>query len=124
ALRSFAKIDEARRVDLIHDLLATRLDAILGADSPRALFLTALSRLAIQWMRRRDAEVHESLAVQVDTVDRDPAHGIDARRALEKLGPREARVLFAVATGEDRDEIARVHGTSRQNVDQIVSRAR
>lgn len=124
ALRTFSKIDEERRADLIHDLLATRLDAILAADSPRALFVTALIRLAIQWIRRKDAEVREGPAVHVDGIDRDPAYGIDVRRALEKLGPREARVLLAVAIGEDRDEIARVHGTSRQNVDQIVSRAR
>lgn len=124
ALRSFSKIDEERRADLIHDLLATRLDAILAADSPRALFLTALSRLAIQWIRRKDAEVHESPAAQAEGIDRDPGHAIDVRRALAKLGARDARVLFAVAIGEDRDEIARVHGTSRQNVDQIVSRAR
>jgi RNA polymerase sigma factor (sigma-70 family) len=124
ALRSFKKLDAARRVDLVHDLLATRMDAILDAESPRALFMTSLGRLAIQWLRRKDAEVLEPVTPTPDGTDRDPAHRLDLIRTLERLPPRDRQVLLAVAMGEDREEIARVLGTSRENVDQIVSRAR
>ena len=123
ALARFRRIDASRRADLIHDLLVRSLDAILRARSPRAFFVTSLTHLAIQWLRRGDARVLPEPAREV-VDERDAAQGLDLSRVLERLSPRDARIVLAVAMGEDRLEVARAHGVSRDNVDQIVSRAR
>lgn len=123
ALARFRRIDPSRRADLIHELLVRSLGAILRARSPRAFFVTSLTHLAIQWLRRGDARVLPAPAREpVD--ERDAACGLDLGRVLERLSPRDARIVLAVAVGEDRHEVARAHGVSRDNVDQIVSRAR
>jgi len=123
ALAGFARIDPSRRADLIHDLLVRSLDAIVHARSPRAFFITSLTHLAIQWLRRGDARVlPEPAREPVD--ERDAVRGLDLSRVLERLSPRDGKIVLAVAMGEDRHEIARAHGLTRDNVDQIVSRAR
>lgn len=125
ALSRYRSIDAARCADLIHELLTEHLDAILHADSPRAFFLTSLTRRAIQWLRRKDARVAPPLAPDDERgADHDPAHGLDLTRTLERLPKRDARIMVAIAMGEDREEVARIHKTTRENVDQIVSRSR
>jgi DNA-directed RNA polymerase specialized sigma24 family protein len=49
---------------------------------------------------------------------------LDARAELLRLSPRDRAIVVAAALGEEREDIARNLGTSRANVDQIVSRAR
>jgi transcriptional regulator len=51
-------------------------------------------------------------------------YAVDARGALAGMGARERAVLVADACGEAREVIAKAWGTSRANVDQIVSRGR
>lgn len=135
------RLGEDRIVDLVHDLLAAKLEVIVAAKEPRALFCTALQRRAISWLRRGDAAVledrsrdsapHASDASAVAAIDgsvnpEDDRHEflIDAKSALDELPPRERAMVVAVAMGEERESIAREFGTSRANVDQIVSRVR
>jgi DNA-directed RNA polymerase specialized sigma24 family protein len=132
AVGSFRKaLGDERLLDLVHDLLADRLDAILAADHPRALIVVALQRRAISWRRRPDAAVvAEPVGQQDDTYAADVEEGerrafvIDARAHLAALPERERLIMVAVGLGTDREELARELGTSRGNVDQIVNRVR
>jgi DNA-directed RNA polymerase specialized sigma24 family protein len=47
---------------------------------------------------------------------------LDARDALDELSERDRGIVVAAGLGEDREEIAKAFGTSRGNVDKIVSR--
>jgi DNA-directed RNA polymerase specialized sigma24 family protein len=136
-LSSFRRrLGEERIIDLVHDLLAAKVDAIIAAEEPRALFCTALQRRAISWLRRGDAEVvadedATSAADAVTAASSSPASEdsrrgfiLDAKTALDGLPERERAMVVAVALGEERESIARAFGTSRANVDQIVSRVR
>jgi RNA polymerase sigma factor (sigma-70 family) len=131
-LASFRRrLGDDRILDLIHDLLAAKLEAIVMADEPRALFCTALQRRAISWLRRGDAAVVEdpeedSTVASSSEESEDERQGfiLDARNVLSKLPDRERAMVVAVALGEDREAIAKTFGTSRANVDQIVSRVR
>ena len=122
------RLGEERIVDLVHDLMAAKAEAIIKADEPRALFCTALQRRAISWLRRGDAEVVAEVRETADAsaVAEDERQGfiLDARTALDQLPARERAMVVAVALGEERESIAREFGTSRANVDQIVSRVR
>jgi DNA-directed RNA polymerase specialized sigma24 family protein len=126
-LSRFARrLGDDRVLDLVHDLLATQLEAILAAKEPRALFCTALQRRAISWLRRGDADVVEDkpdVAAEHDEPERQ-RFLLDAKAALDGLGARERMMVVAVALGEDREAIAREFQTTRANVDQIVSRVR
>lgn len=122
-LARFRRIDPSRRADLVHELFARSLDAILRAQSPRAFFVRSLRNLAIQWLRRADALVLPD-PVREPIDERDAAQGLDLGRVLGRLSPRDAAIVLAVAMGEERTEIARAHGVTRENVDQIVSRSR
>jgi len=140
-LRSFReRLGEDRLRDLIHDLLASALDAILDAESPRAFFTTSLRRRAIDWIRRPDAAIadHDDPRRENDvradrvtagaaignTTDADHGFVMDARAALAQLSERDRDIVLGVAYGEDRERLAQEHRTTRQNIDQIVSRAR
>lgn len=135
-LASFRRrLGDERILDLIHDLLAVKVEAIVMADEPRALFCTALQRRAISWLRRGDAAVVEYPAEDSATSEGSGNHSgeaeddrrgfiLDARNILSKLPDRERAMVVAVALGEDREAIAKAFGTSRANVDQIVSRVR
>lgn len=124
-----ATLGEERVVDLIHDLLAHRLHEIITADTPRAFFYTSLVNRARSWVRRGAAKVMESSPdssrhASSDGLEEDlRAFVLDARAALACLSARDRSIVVAVAEGEDREEVARTHHTSRANVDQIVSRA-
>ncbi|MEZ4409510.1 MAG: hypothetical protein R3A52_24015 [Polyangiales bacterium] len=123
-------------MDEAHDLLAERMTEILSAESPRAYFATALRRRLIDVERRartrREAprtEATDEAARRVPSPGTESgaervAFVIDARAGVARLTLRERDVLVAVAEGEDRDALARALGTSRANIDQIVSRAR
>ncbi|MFO0735400.1 MAG: hypothetical protein U0270_05955 [Labilithrix sp.] len=121
------RLGDERIVDLVHDLLSTKAEAIVAADEPRALFCTALQRRAISWLRRGDAAVMEagpeSAGGREDEGERQ-RFLLDARAALDGLSERERAMAVAVALGEERETIAREFRTTRANVDQIVSRIR
>lgn len=131
-LKSFrSQLGEDRLRDLIHDLLAERLDVILAADEPRAYFCIALKRKAISWVRRGDAEVAEDLPGSWRGGEADGtleearrAFVMDAREALGRLSARDRGIVVAAGLGSEREEIAREFNTTRANVDQIVSRFR
>lgn len=119
---------EDRILDLIYDLLSEKLAEILNAETPRAFFCVALRRLAIDWRRRGASKVVESppdssRASPSDTTEEDRrAFVLDARNAVDALSERDRGIVVAAALREDREAIAREFGTSRANVDQIVSR--
>ena len=120
---------DAQITDLIHDLLAEKLDAIIAANAPKALFRTALVRRAISWHRRGDAIVAEDVPDMVSEVRNDAesersAFVLDARAALLRLPERDREIVVAVAEGADREDLAVRFGTSRANIDQIVSRTK
>lgn len=124
-----AQFGDAQIIDLIHDLLAEKLDAIIAADTPKALFRTALVRRAISWRRRGDATVAEDVSEAVSEVQNDEererrAFVLDARAALLRLPERDREIVVAVVDGADREDLAARFGTSRANVDQIVSRTK
>lgn len=123
-LRTFRDLDHARKLDLIHDVLASGWNAILTAENPRAWFITALTHRTIGWVRRRGAAVVEASGLEPSPLSEDPAYLIDAWRAFEALSIREQHILLADALGEPRAEIARAFGTTRANIDQIISRSR
>lgn len=130
ALRRFPQDLRAQVDDLVHDILFDKLGAILGATNPRGLFIITVRNAAIDLQRRQGrvdlddgttAERSRSPARSADQV-------VDARREAERvaalLSPREQQIFAAIADGEDRDDIAAALGTSRANIDQLVSRAR
>lgn len=129
-LASFQRsLGEERTLDLVHDLLAEKLQAIIEAETPRAFFCTALQNRARSWVRRGDAKVVESppdssrAAASDRSEEERRAFVLDARDALAALSERDRGIVVAAAIGEDREAIARDFRTSRANVDQIVSRA-
>lgn len=123
------RLGKALVEELVWDLLAAELPAIVGAANPRAYFIRAICNRALSWIRSP-----RSMALPLDDgrvsrtpgagVESDPVFLIDARAALARLPARERDVVTSAALGIDRDEIAAMFGTSRANVDQIVSRVR
>jgi RNA polymerase sigma factor (sigma-70 family) len=130
-LASFRKrFGDALIDDLIHDVLADALDPVLAADNARAFLRVTLWNAARDRVRRKATRVEPEPPVERLEHDK-VADGaelrefvLDARDALAGLCERDRQIVVAVGLGEDREEIATVFGTSRANVDQIVSRAR
>lgn len=130
ALRRFPEGVRVQVDDLVHDLLFEKLASILGATNPRAFFVTAVRNAAIDLQRRERRFVEDGER----SMDREPARDrgaeevvaarAEAARVLALLSPREREIFSAIAAGEDRDEVAVVLGTTRSNIDQLVSRAR
>jgi len=131
ALARFPLDIQGQAEDLVHDLLHEKLDAIVGAHNPRGLFVTAIRRNAIDLQRRDKRLVHED-EDDPATQPPDPSAPVDealasrqeAEQLTATLSPKERQVFAAIAAGEEREDIARALGTSRANIDQIVSRAR
>lgn len=130
ALQSFPTDIRGQTDDLVHDLLHEKLDAILEARNPRGLFITAIRNAAIDLQRRDKKLVREDETLAVERHDEAPAvddllaSRQEAERVTATLSARERQVFAALAAGEERDDIARALGTSRVNIDQIVSRTR
>lgn len=132
-LRSFRQIDDDRKDDLALDTLLVALPALLRADCARAYFATALYRAALSWRRSpraalatADANADEACDAEspLECEARRMEYCLDAQAAFAQLPRRERAVLLADARGCLRDEIAAELGTSRANVDQVISRAR
>lgn len=131
-LRMSRRLSEDQLDDLLHDFLATRLQHVIEGDNPRGLFLVSLVRAARRSLGRRAREVpHERTTVGEVDVGRAPLDPesstslrLDGSALLEAVSARDRDVLFAVALGEEREEIARAHAIGRAAVDQIVSRFR
>jgi RNA polymerase sigma factor (sigma-70 family) len=131
ALKSFPAAVREQVDDLVHDKLHEKLRSIVDAANPRAFFVTAIRNAAIDLLRRqRKLAPQEELDAAPPANDAVPAPDetaslrIEAMRVLATLDDRERQIFGAIAAGEDRDDIAAALGTSRANIDQIVSRAR
>ncbi len=128
-------VDADTVVDLVHEVLSVSWDEILDADSPRALFLVAVNRKAIDRFRKqvRHERVvdHEEAGKQTAAPEAEGRVGASAEldQVLAYLestsSPRDLRVFQAsVMLGETSKAIAEAEGLSPANVDQIVSRTR
>ncbi|MFO0649351.1 MAG: hypothetical protein U0326_24120 [Polyangiales bacterium] len=130
-LRSFRALDRERRVDLAIDTLVAKAEQIIAADRPRAFFRKALHNDAVSWTRSprarvdafpEEAPLHDQGAP--DASEASLIYRLDARRRFHALDTRARDVMLAEAVGETREAIGQAAGTSRANVDQIISRAR
>jgi DNA-directed RNA polymerase specialized sigma24 family protein len=131
SFRRSKRLDDERIADLTGDLLLNDLASIIDATNPQAFFVTCLTNAARSWLRRGDARVAAPGVVggsreasQSATAAPDHALRIDVADFMETLSQRERDVLIGVGNDVDRQVLARLLGTSRANVDQIVSRAR
>ncbi len=131
ALRRFPAAVPEQGDDLVHDKLHEKLRSIVDAANPRAFFVTAIHRAAIDLLRRQkkfapqdelDAAPPANDAVLAP--DEAASLHIEAVRVLAMLDGREQQIFGGIMVGEDRDDIAAALGTSRANIDQIVSRTR
>ncbi|MDP3207705.1 MAG: sigma-70 family RNA polymerase sigma factor [Rhodoglobus sp.] len=140
ALRGMQWVGPSEVEDLVHDKLHAELASLLLATDPRAYFCTIVRRAALDLRRKVQGKRGDGTArrvfVSVDDADfqalpaEDPpvdealARRREAREIVARLSERELQVFAAIMHGEDRDDIAAALGTSRANVDQIVSRTR
>ncbi|MEI8256347.1 MAG: sigma-70 family RNA polymerase sigma factor [Deltaproteobacteria bacterium] len=118
-------VDREAALDLVHDLLSTRLQELLGADNPRALFVVAIKRRALDEIRRRKRRGEETDDEILDVYaapTQSPDFVLDAQKLLATLSPRNRQIVVAAAMGEDRGKIALAWNTSSANVDKIVSK--
>jgi RNA polymerase sigma factor (sigma-70 family) len=125
--------DDAR--DIVADVLVGCLDSIVRAERPAAYFYTVFVRRILDVLSHRAVMRRAEAAIEAEeNLRQRHAHELqpaevsrmvaEAMEALEALTPRERDVLLAVANGMNREDIAARFGTSRDNVDQICSRAR
>jgi DNA-directed RNA polymerase specialized sigma24 family protein len=134
ALASFHGLDTDARGDLVRDVLAAKLREIVAPTTgePRALFLVAVRRRAIDGTRRARVRADGATTLadmdaqrrEMSDAEGDLLLAIDVRRLLATVSRGDHDLLAAVFSGEDRDEVAQRFGTSRANVDQKVSRFR
>jgi len=128
-------IDPDTLVDLIHEVLSVRWELILEADSPRAFFLVAVKRKAIDRFRRqvRHERVGEPGPKDLPTAATLKPESLEAVVQLDQVlaylestsSPRDLRVFQAsTMLGETSKAIASAERLSPANVDQIVSRTR
>lgn len=126
--------------DLLHEVVGnpSKMKKILGATSPRAMYRTIVCNLVIDWVAlaanqldpRDERSTRQNPSGEVPEVggrlgpDQGLCERMDAARFLALCSPRDRDVLLAVQAIEDREEVARQFGTTRANVDQIVSRVR
>lgn len=127
-LARYRDLSLQERQDIVCDKFVTEWPAIVAAVNPRAFFVTAITRAAISTLRRKTTEHKnegelELAAVPTGRTEVDIVSTLDLAARLRQLSPRDQQVLRAVYEGEERETVARHFGTSRANVDQIVSRA-
>ena len=126
ALRTFDALDA---VELVNDFFSheEQVRATLTAISPKAYFRVSVKNRAIDLMRRRRRE--EPLIPEQDgdadgDPDADRSETLDRWAFLSNQPEKVRAIVTEVALGADREELAGRHGTTRVNVDQIVSRFR
>lgn len=130
ALRSHGPSVREQVEDLVHDKLFACLEDLLKASNPRGLFVTAIRRAAIDLVRRARRFDHDDETPGDHLSDPAPRadDAITSREELNALlaplSARDREVILAAAQGCDREELAAAFGTSRANIDQIVSRVR
>ena len=120
------KVSDATVEDLVQDVLATSWQKILEADSPRALFMVAVKRKAIDRHRRVDKREASLDAVDGRSLVGSPTAKHEARAEVARvvhfleasLSPRDLRVFQARAVlGLSSKEVADQEGLSHANVD-------
>ena len=112
--------------DLASDLLVRKLAQLVECEGDAfAYFVAALRNEARSWLRRPGSRVAADPPERAAHEEDDRARARDELEVVwTVLGAREREVFTAVALGESREALAARFGTSRANIDQIVSRAR
>jgi len=123
------RLNHADIEDIVIDKFTRVLPAIIAAANPGGFFITSVVHAAIDHCKRRETQAkHAPKIAQMQPLDARtdevPVETFAMRRCFEQFSDRDQQILRAVAEGEDREHIARLFGTSRANVDQLVSRAR
>ncbi|MDI7266808.1 MAG: sigma-70 family RNA polymerase sigma factor [Myxococcota bacterium] len=139
----FRKLPADERDDLVHVALSRIFGMLESAERPRALFITVLTRVAIDYFRRREQK-HEVLVGDVpDVVQQEqrndhavsPEDHVSAQeekdaqrkdlehRLLDLLSPRQREILLDYSEDVPSAETAARLGTTAANVDQIRCRA-
>jgi DNA-directed RNA polymerase specialized sigma24 family protein len=131
ALRSFTRdLGEDAVVDLIYGFVVDQLRPLIQADEPRAYFWRALVRRAISHKKKggsrveADPEQETPPSGPLDAAAEAQATRLDRAAAWACLSPREQAILAAIGDGEDREALAELFKTTRNNIDQIARRAR
>lgn len=130
ALRGFHQLEEEDRQDLVLDGLLKALREIVGAADPRAFFATVVVNSARSAVRAQKAhrEKHKEITRMEQAREAAPdvegtrLRSLELDRALSRLSQRDHDIVVAALSDGDRDEVARLHGLTRNGVDQIVSR--
>jgi RNA polymerase sigma factor (sigma-70 family) len=121
------RYSEDDAMDVVHDVLATRLRMIVDAESPRALFIRILVNQAIS-RHRRQQETASPIEAQLTDSRSSASAALSLGEVLalltNELSPRDRSVFSARCLGATAKEVAEAEGLTAANVDQIVSRAR
>lgn len=117
--------------DLVSDLVSSKLELIVAAkDGVRAYYCQALKNRARDRLKKKGTLVAEDRPPDApgEAHTTHPDEAIEARLKLavvrSLLTEREQNVYGAIYAGVDREEVAAAFETSRDNIDQIVRRAR
>ena len=126
-LAGFGRLNEQEREDIVAEKIALRLTQIIEADHPRRFLLSIVKRAANSALRRKNTvdKYEADLAFVAEGTARtedDTLTSLSLADRLMHLSSRDQQVVRAVHLGENREDVARRFGTSRANVDQIVSR--
>lgn len=126
----FPRLSEADHEDVLSEKFTRELPAIVGASRPRSFFITVIIRATVDARRRsqtRDRyakQTHKLVEPQPGRGDDTQAETLAMLACLQSFSQRDQQILRAVHEGEDRERVGQLYGTSRANVDQIVSRAK
>lgn len=130
-LAGFRQFDDDTRRDLIRDLIATKLDLLVGAENPRSYFVVAIIRRARGELRRRARQARPVDPTRLDDGElhaghepADHAFVMDARALLDSASPRDRAIATAVGYGEQPEAIGKQYGISAAAVYKVVSRLR
>lgn len=126
-LARFSALTVQEREDIVSDKFISALDSIVHATNPRGFFITAITRAATSLLRHKQVEQkHQPTLEELDggaeRTEDDTVTTLDLAVRLRQLSARDRQLVRAVHSGESREEVARRLGTSRANVDQVVSR--
>lgn len=116
--------------DLAADLLAQKLNQLIDCTGRAfAFLLVSLENRAKSWKRHQGvkARYQATRAASDAPVSDEPDRGQpddEALKALGLLNAKEREIFVSLGREESREDIAKRLGTSRANIDQIISRAR
>lgn len=128
-LRSF-ELPDGLPEDLAADLLTAKLNQQVDCvGTAFSFFVASLQNKAKSWKRHQRVRLnHQERQAVSETEPTEEPDGTEVERRLAKarkvLTDREREIFEQIGREERREEIAARLGTSRTNIDQLISRAR